>query len=94
MEFEAVKQALGWLIQESLDVTTVVFATDSMAVCREARVAGYLMDGERLHLMSMINLPPLCMSQATLVSSAMTRLINLQQQQQNQQTRCHSFLKI
>ncbi|XP_076371662.1 uncharacterized protein LOC143257184 [Tachypleus tridentatus] len=44
MKFEAVKQALGWLVRENPDVTTVVFATDSMV--RRIQ-SGWLPDGRR-----------------------------------------------
>ena len=46
MELEAVKQALGWLTQESPDVATVAFATDSMAVLQRIQ-SGWLPDGWR-----------------------------------------------
>ena len=46
MELEAVKQALGWLAQESPDVRVVVFATDSMAILQKIK-NGWLPDGWR-----------------------------------------------
>ena len=46
MELEAVRQALGWLVQESLDVKIIVFATDSMAVLQKIK-KGWLPDGWR-----------------------------------------------
>ena len=46
MELEAVRQALGWLVQESPDVRKVVFATDSMAVLQKIK-KGWLPDGWR-----------------------------------------------
>ena len=96
MELEAVKQALGWLAQESPDVRVVVFATDSMAILQKIK-NGWLPGGWREVEPYLNDKSPTFTyvpgHAGVQFNVTMKRQTNLQRQQ-NQQTRYRSFPRI